>query len=216
MSTTTTIWLVRHGETDWNTGSRVQGTTDIPLNAIGVAQAQLVAKRLATFSLDAIYSSPLSRAMQTAMPLADQLGASVHPVPGLAERDFGSFQGKTPDQVAIDDPLGYQRWQTRDPDFIPTGGESLAQFRDRVAKALDDVIQSRLGQTIAVFTHGGVLDMIYRLANDIALDAPRAWPIANAAIHHLIGAPGLVRINTWGILDHLGGQMGRDELRGIA
>ncbi len=216
MSTTTTIWLVRHGETDWNTGSRVQGTTDIPLNSTGLTQARLVANRLATFSLDAILSSPLSRAMQTATPLAEQLGFPVHPVPGLAERDFGSFQGKTPDQVAEEDPSGYQRWQTRDPNFIPSGGESLVQFRDRVAQALDAVIQARLGQTIAVFTHGGVLDMIYRLANDIALDAPRAWPIANAAIHHLVGAPGLVRINTWGLLDHLGSQSGRDELRGIA
>ncbi len=216
MSTTTTIWLVRHGETDWNTGSRVQGTTDIPLNSTGLAQARRVANRLATFSLDAVLSSPLSRAMQTAMPLAEQLGFPVHPVPGLVERDFGSFQGKTPDQVAEEDPSGYQRWQTRDPNFIPSGGESLVQFRDRVAQALDAVIQARLGQTIAVFTHGGVLDVIYRLANDVALDAPRAWPIANAAIHHLVGAPGLVRINTWGMLDHLGSESGRDELRGIA
>ncbi len=216
MSLTTTIWLVRHGETDWNTGSRVQGTTDIPLNATGLAQARLVAQRLVTFSLDAIYSSPLSRAMQTATPLADQLQLSIQPVAGLAERDFGSFQGKTPDQVAQEDPEGYQRWQTRDPDFVPTGGESLVQFRDRVARALDDVVQARLGQTIAVFTHGGVLDMIYRIANDLDLHAPRAWPIANAAIHHLIGTPGLVRIETWGMLDHLGSQAGRDELRGIA
>ncbi len=216
MSATTTIWLVRHGETDWNTGSRVQGSTDIPLNPTGLTQARLVANRLVTFPLDAIYSSPLSRAMQTAMPLAEQLGFSVHAVAGLAERDFGNFQGKTPDQVAQEDPVGFQRWQTRDPNFIPAGGESLEQFRDRVAIALDELIHARLGQTIAVFTHGGVLDMIYRLAHDIALDAPRAWPIANAAIHHLIGAPGLVQINTWGILDHLGSQTGRDELRGIA
>lgn len=216
MSLTTTIWLVRHGETDWNTGSRVQGTTDIPLNPTGLAQARLVGNRLATFSLDAIYSSPLSRAMQTAMPLADQVQLSIQSVAGLAERDFGQFQGKTPDQVAEEDPAGYARWQARDPDFVPAGGESLVQFRGRVAQALDEVIQARLGQTIAIFTHGGVLDMIYRIAHDLDLHAPRAWPIANAAIHHLIGAPGLVRIETWGMLDHLGGQAGRDELRGIA
>lgn len=216
MSLTTTIWLVRHGETDWNTLSRVQGTTDIPLNATGIAQAQCVAHRLVTFCLDAIYSSPLSRAMQTAIPLADPLQLSIHPVEGLAERDFGSFQGKTLDQVAQEDPAGYQRWQARDPDFVPTGGESLVQFRNRVAQALDEVVQARLGQTIAIFTHGGVLDMIYRLAHDLDLHTPRAWPIANAAIHHLIGAPGLLRIETWGILDHLSSQAGRDELRGIA
>lgn len=216
MSLTTTIWLVRHGETDWNTGSRVQGTSDIPLNATGLVQARLVAERLVTCSLDAIYSSPLSRALQTAAPLADQLQLSTQPVAGLAERHFGHFQGKTLDQVAQDDPEGYARWQARDPDFVPTGGESLVQLRGRVARAIDEVVQVRLGQTIAVFTHGGVLDMIYRIANDLDLHAPRAWPIANAAIHHLTGTPGLVRIVTWGMLDHLGQEAGRDELRGIA
>ena len=216
MLTTTTLWFVRHGETDWNTQSRIQDTTDIPLNETGLRQARLISTRLSGVSIDAIYSSPLARAEQTAMPLAGRLDLPIHRVDGLSERNFGSFQGKTPSEIAIEDPDNYRRWQDRDEMFVPSGGESLVQFRDRVSRSILDLVHTRAGQVIVVFTHGGVLDMIYRLAHDLELSLPRTWPVANAAIHHVVATSEAFRVEAWGITDHLEDPAARDELRGIA
>lgn len=212
----TTIWLVRHGETDWNVQRRLQGSTDIALNSLGIAQANAVAKRLGDIAFDAIYSSPLRRTVQTAEPLAITRQISPRLIPAMAERDFGIFQGLTPDEISVRHPDGYRRWQDRDPGFRPEGGESLEDFRVRVRRGIQEIVDQHLGQTIAVFSHGGVLDMIYRLANQVALNAPRDWPIPNAGIQRLLSSKIELEILDWGITEHLTGPTSHDELRGIA
>ena len=91
----TRFCLVRHGETAWNAEGRLQGQIDIPLNAAGRAQAEATAARLAAHRFDALYSSDLSRALETAAPAATLLGLQTRPTPSLRERQFGGFQGLT-------------------------------------------------------------------------------------------------------------------------
>lgn len=212
----TTIWLVRHGETDWNASRRLQGSTDIELNSVGHAQANSVARRLGVISFDAIYSSPLARTIQTAAPLVKQTQLSPLLMPELAERSFGFFQGMTPDEISEKFPVDYERWQARDPDFCPQGGESLRDFSQRVRTALQAIVNQHLGQTVAVFSHGGVLDIIYRLANQLDLQVSRHWPIPNAGIQQLSASAHAIDVLDWGITDHLNGPTSRDELRGIS
>lgn len=212
----TTIWLVRHGETDWNASRRLQGSTDIELNAVGRAQADLVAGWFGPVGLDAIYASPLARTVQTAMPLVTQRDLSLQLMPELAERHFGIFQGLTPEEVSQQFPEGHRRWQARDPDFCPQGGESLRDFAQRVQTGLQGLISRHLGHSIAVFSHGGVLDIVYRFAKQLDLQAVRDWPLPNAGIQQLLACTQFVEVLDWGITDHLNGPTSRDELRGIS
>lgn len=216
MTATAVIWLVRHGETDWNTQSRIQGSTDIALNEVGKEQARRIADYFAEHALEAIYSSPLQRAMQTASPLASQLGLAIQGVEGLMERNFGDFQGKTLDELATENPSAFAKWQARDTAFVPVGGESIQQFYRRVTSSLEAVIRMSLGKTVAIFTHGGVLDMVYRHANGLDLAQPRSWPIDNASIQHLAASLKGIEIRDWGFTGHLAAGRSRDELRGIA
>jgi 2,3-bisphosphoglycerate-dependent phosphoglycerate mutase len=212
----TTLWLVRHGETDWNAQRRLQGSTDIALNPAGIAQAKAVADWLGHVGFHAIYSSPLARTLQTAAPLATTCRTVTRLAPAMAERDFGIFQGFTPDEIAARYPDDYRRWQAREPGFCPHGGESLDDFRGRVDMGIRAIVDQHPGETVAVFSHGGVLDMIYRLANRIEMQAPRDWPIPNAGIQRLSGSTAGLEIHDWGIVAHLEGPTSRDELRGVA
>ncbi len=212
----TTIWLVRHGETDWNASRRLQGSTDIELNSVGHAQADAVARRLGVIGFDAIYASPLARTIQTATPLVAQRGVSLQLIPDLAERHFGVFQGLTPEEVLQQYPEDHLRWQARDPDFCPQGGESLRDFSQRVRAALQTLVSQHLGQTVAVFSHGGVLDIIYRFAKQLDLQVSRDWPIPNAGIQQLSASAHGIDVLDWGITNHLNGPTSRDELRGIS
>src|SRR5580692_578071 len=124
---TTQVLFIRHGETDWNRIKRIQGHIDIPLATTGLDQAQRLARRLAGEAgqggrLDAIYSSDLQRAQQTAQPIADALGLSLNLREGLRERSYGAFQGYDRDEIAERYPDEYDHWQTRDASFAPPEG----------------------------------------------------------------------------------------------
>src|SRR5574344_2128834 len=184
------IIAIRHGETDWNVLGRIQGHTDIGLNPQGQAQAQQVAQALAGETLDAVYSSDLLRAE-----------------PGLRERCFGSFEGGSFAQVTEQHPEAAMLWRKRDPDFAPpAGGESLRQMQARIQAAVQRVAQAHLGGHLVLVAHGGVLDMLYRLATRQDLQAPRTWSLPNAAINRLLWTPdsGLALVG-WGDVQHLGG-----------
>src|SRR5919112_3137972 len=103
---TTTLLLARHGETDWNRAGRWQGQTGPGLNDLGRRQAAALAERLSSFSVDALASSDLARAMETASIVGGRLGLHAEPEPGLREVDVGSWAGMTRDEVARDDPDG--------------------------------------------------------------------------------------------------------------
>jgi probable phosphoglycerate mutase len=208
----TRIILIRHGETSWNTETRIQGHTDIDLNARGRWQAQRLAAALVDEGLAAIYSSDLSRAHSTALAVAQTSGLEVRVKPVLRERAFGTFEGRTFAEIEAQWPEDARRWRSRDPSFGPPGGESLQAFYDRCVRAIHELAAPHEGQAVAMVAHGGVLDCLYRAATGQALNAPRSWVMANAGINRLLRASDVLTLVGWADVGHLEGEPPLDEL----
>lgn len=203
MTDSTRILAIRHGQTAWNADSRIQGHTDIALDAVGEWQAQRLALALVDEELDVLYSSDLMRARQTAAPLAARKKLELRIDPGLRERGFGEFEGLSFKQIEQQWPEQAAAWRQRDPDFGARGGEVLRDFRDRVVTAVTQLAMAHRGQSVALVTHGGVLDLLYREATRVALDAPRTWQLSNAGINRLLSnAEGLFLVG-WDDCAHL-------------
>lgn len=199
----TRIVAVRHGETDWNVGARIQGHTDVGLNDHGRRQARRVARALADEALCAVYSSDLARAASTAAPIAAAAGVPLHTDAALRERAFGIFEGLGFDELEQRWPDEVRRWRQRDPDFGPEGGETLRVFYRRCVDAVLAIAARHPGEHIVVVSHGGVLDCLYRAATRLELQAPRTWQVANAGINRLLcGELGLMLVG-WGDTSHL-------------
>ena len=196
------LLLVRHGETTWNREGRIQGHLDSPLTERGLAQAQAAAARLARERIDALYSSDLGRAQETARHVAAATSLELRLDGGLRERSFGILEGKTWDEIARDHPDD-ARLLAEDPSHAMPGGESLVQFRDRVTDALRRLAREVGAGTIAVVTHGGVLGVLYRVAMGIPLDAPRTYETLNAGVNHFRFVDDRWSIVRWGDADHL-------------
>ncbi len=182
----TRVFLLRHGQTDWNAQHRLQGHIDIPLNAAGLLQAEQLGAALAGEDIVAIYSSDLLRALATAQPLARRLGLPVQADAALRERSFGLLEGLSYTEVDEQFPDDARGWRDRVPDFQPGGGESLNQFYARALAAVTRLAAPHAGQDIAVVAHGGVLDCLYRAAAGIGVQAPRTWQLGNASINRLL------------------------------
>jgi 2,3-bisphosphoglycerate-dependent phosphoglycerate mutase len=199
----TRIIAIRHGQTAWNAETRMQGQLDTALDALGRWQAQQLAQALAHESIDAIVASDLSRAMQTAAPLAAVRGLRVLPERGLRERCFGVFEGFTYADIERHWPDDTARWRARDSAFAPARGESLSGFYERCIAVAERLAVEHAGRAIVWVTHGGVLDCLYRASTRMALDAPRTWPLDNASINRLLhGDQGLMLVG-WGDVRHL-------------
>jgi probable phosphoglycerate mutase len=199
----TRIIAIRHGETDWNVATRIQGSTDIALNTKGHWQAARVADALREEHIDAVYSSDLSRAFTTASAIAAHHGQAVRTDAGLRERRFGHFEGLSWHEIETQYPDDAVAWRSRVPTFLPSGGESLIMLRERVQATLQAIAARHLGEHIVIATHGGVLDAIYRLATGQSLDAPRSWHLGNAAINRLLWTPDALTLVSWGEQVHL-------------
>ncbi len=206
------LLLIRHGETEWNTEGRIQGFRDIGLSERGRRQAQVLARHLQGRALDAVYASDLSRAIETAEPLARERSAAVRIDPRLKERGFGLFEGHTYAEAEANWPQEYAIWRQRDPGHAVPGGESYRDARVRVLAALGDIARQHAGQTVAVVTHGGVLDIVYRAAHAIPWETPRSHLLPNASINHVRAHhPGpRLEVLAWAQSGHL--EDARDEI----
>jgi len=199
----TRVIAIRHGETAWNVDSRIQGQLDVGLNDTGRWQAHRLALAMADERLDAVYSSDLYRAWDTARALADAAGLDVRTDETLRERGFGVFEGLTFDEVEQRFPDDSRRWRQRDASFGPVGGETLADFFARAVGSVAAIAARHRGGHIAVVTHGGVLDALYRAASRIAIDEPRTWQLGNASINRLLhGEDGFTLVG-WSDTFHL-------------
>jgi broad specificity phosphatase PhoE len=156
----TCLFLIRHGETDWNAEGRWQGQTDIPLNQNGRIQAQKIARELAGEGIQVIYSSDLIRAVETAQALAASTGVQLRLDPRLREIHQGEWQGMLVSEIQsryterfelrIQNPLA----------IAPPGGETVLQVQSRAFQALDEILQKHPQQTVAIVAHGFVLAVI--------------------------------------------------------
>lgn len=200
------ITAVRHGETAWNVDTRIQGQTDIDLNPQGHWQAQRLGAALADSGIARIYSSDLLRARHTALAIAAHAGMPPQAVDlhtGLRERAFGVFEGRTHAEIEARWPQDALRWRQRVPDWAPSGGESPLQLHQRVAQTVAQIAALHPGEHIALVAHGGVLDMLYRIATGQSVNAVRTWALGNCAINRLLWTPEGLSLVGWADTGHL-------------
>jgi len=146
------IYIVRHGETEWNKEEIFRGTKDIPLNAVGKEQAEKAGDYLIDKGIQSIFSSPLSRAQQTAEPIGRATGAAIKTVEGFTDMNFGEWEGRAVKDVELLYPEAIKTWRERPQDLKVSGGETLAQVRARAAKALKRLLPEA-GKNIVIVTH---------------------------------------------------------------
>ncbi len=207
----TRLLVIRHGETLWNREGRIQGHIDIPLSPLGLSQALRLAEALRDEPVDAIYSSDLQRALQTAAAVAQGRPLGVQTLRGLRERHFGAFEGLTWEEIHARDPDSATRWKRREPAFPVGGGESLVELQARCVGELTRIAQQHAGRQVAVVAHGGVLDCFYRAAVGLPLDASRTWVLGNASINRLLFADGQFSLVGWNDDRHLAGLGASDD-----
>lgn len=163
----TTILLARHGETDWNAVGRWQGHTDRALTERGRRQAVELAERLANNAIDAVYSSDLLRAVETAEPVAQRLGLPLQTLPELREVDVGTWAGLTRDEVAERFPDGFRRWSEWQTGW--EDGETYDEMGERVVGAILRLAGEHPGERILVVSHGGAIRALHAAAAGIDL-----------------------------------------------
>jgi probable phosphoglycerate mutase len=206
--TTTRLCLTRHGETSWNAERRLQGHTDIPLNAKGEMQARQMAQALkdARLTFDVLYTSDLKRAVDTANAVVQLFGVKARVESALRERHFGALQGLSINDAPLLKPDIWQAHIARDLDHELEGGESIQQFALRVQKALDQIQEQHAGKTILIVSHGGTLDMMYRIASNQALSAKRIASVPNASLNWIAHHQGTGwAVGQWADTRHLEG-----------
>jgi len=203
----TEILLIRHGETAWNAERRLQGHLDIPLNEEGERQAAALARVLAGEEVDMIISSDLSRAASTARAVAEVHGLPLHTDASLRERCFGAFEGLLYDELPSHFPEAYAQWKARDPHArYPDGegrAETFAEFAQRAVDAVCRIAEAHRGKRLIVVSHGGVLDAVYRAANDIDITAPRDFDVLNASINRVQWDGEKLKVLRWSDNAHL-------------
>ncbi len=198
----TRLILLRHGETAWNIEGRYQGQSDSALTATGRAQAEALAARLHRHRVEALYSSDLGRAVETARVVAVSTGLIVNLDSRLRERHLGVFQGLLKADIRVRFPDEYRRFKT-DTDYVVPGGESARQCSTRLIACLEEIAGRHPGQDIAVASHGGAANSLLRHALGIPLGAPRRFDNLNASWNVFTYDKGRWYLETWGDVSHL-------------
>ncbi|HSW04199.1 histidine phosphatase family protein [Aquabacterium sp.] len=202
----TELIVIRHGETDWNRQHRFQGQIDVPLNATGLAQAERLGERLADETIDVLVASDLQRAHSTAQALARRRSQTVQAEPLWREQAFGVLEGLDVPTIRSQHAPLWDQWVRHEADYaLPGGGESNRGFFARVMQALRATVAAHAGARIAVVTHGGVLDMLWRAARAQPLHGPRTCEIPNTGINRLRWTGDALQILSWAEADHLHG-----------
>jgi len=176
MSLTTSVLLIRHGQSQGNAEGRFGGHTDTPLSPRGRAEAQRTARALASEKFSAIVCSDLARAIETAVPLAKLAGLELQTAEAFRERSVGVMEGLTFEEAAAQHPEQYAALLRRDFEHVLLGGESYRQTLDRASRKLDELLEQHKGGRVAIYTHTGTI-CILALHIMGALDAPELKPV---------------------------------------
>lgn len=150
------LYLIRHGQTEWNIDGKIQGKTDIPLNHTGIHQAELLSKAMDQNPVTAVFSSPLKRACQTAEIVADRKKLPVILIDELREVDFGLWEGLTWETIEERFREDFIKWDQNPVKHTPTGGEKRESCKKRCAMAISRILNQAKGD-VAIVAHGGIL-----------------------------------------------------------
>lgn len=178
------LYLIRHGETDWNVEGRIQGLSDIELNTRGLEQARRLAARLpdeGTFA--AIYASPLKRAFRTAEMIGVALDMSVIPEPRLKERSLGDLEGLTMSDIRAQYPQVARAWGEGGARYPVPNEEVREAFIERVSTFINDVQTQHPDGRVLAITHGGTISMLLTVALQLDIERPLPFYIDNASIN---------------------------------
>lgn len=172
----TSIYLVRHGQTAWNREEIFRGRTDVPLDETGLKQAELAGEYLKEVEIDAIYSSSLSRALETAGRIARFHNLKVQPLEGIIDMSFGNWEGHAHQEIKKNDSETYRRWR-EEPHLVRLpGGEGLDDVRVRSMAALEEVIREHPGKALVLVSHRVVCKVL--ICAILGLDNSHFWQIS--------------------------------------
>lgn len=199
------LYLVRHGQTEWNAERRLQGQLDSPLTSEGKAQARWVGIRLARLGVERLVGSDLGRTRQTAACIAEELGGVEYELqPGFRERNLGALQGLCVGEFNAAQAEQYEACRYGGPTFAPPSGESRMQLVERGVVALQQLAESASpGQRIGVISHGGLLGAVLGQLLGVPMTVRRSFYVANCALHHIQWRENQFEVVTLGEKRHL-------------
>jgi phosphoserine phosphatase len=171
----TSVYLVRHGQTAWNKEEVFRGRTDVPLNDEGLREAELAGGYFKGLEIDAIYSSPLSRAWQTAQKIARDHSLDVQALDGLIDMSFGGWEGRSLKEIQEKDERRCRQWREEPHLFRPAGGETLDEVRVRALAALEEVIHKHFEKTLVLVSHRVINKVL--ICGILGLDNSHFWQI---------------------------------------
>jgi len=172
----TSIYLVRHGQTAWNKEEIFRGRTDIPLDETGLKQAELAGEYFKAMVIQGVYSSPLSRAWQTAERIAKFCHLQVQPLEGTIDMSFGNWEGHALKEIERIDPETYRQWREEPHLAKLPGGESLDDVRFRAMAALEWVIKKHPEGSVVLISHRVVNKVL--ICGILGIDNSHFWQIA--------------------------------------
>jgi broad specificity phosphatase PhoE len=174
-SQTTSVYLVRHGQTAWNKEEIFRGRTDVPLDETGLRQAELAGEYFRRIQIDAIYSSPLARAWETAQTIAQVSSLQVQPLEGILDMSFGKWEGRSHQEIRERDTETYRLWMEEPHRVRLPGGESLEEVRTRSMAALEGVIRTHAGKTLVLVSHRVINKVL--ICGVLGIDNSHFWQI---------------------------------------
>ena len=181
----TEIIIIRHGETEWNKTGRFQGHSDVPLSEEGRAQAEALGKNLVVDHVDAIYASDLTRAMETAAPLAERFGLPVIPDPQLRELNFGAWEGRNFNDVNAENPDAMKNFYNDPEQANIPDSENFTDFQRRVAGRVREIAAQERGKRIVIVSHGASIRIL--LADLLSMPIRSIWHLSqlNTAVNKI-------------------------------
>jgi len=197
------MFCIRHGESTYNAQGRVQGHLNVPLSELGRRQASALAAVCKDFGAEAIFSSPLRRARETADPIAAALALPIQEEPGLIEIKVGIFQGHSRSDLDRICPEEYARWSSGDPDFVVPGGESRRALMQRGRETLEMIADCDYCRVIVV-SHGAILAAAFKSLLEIPAQR-HPFLLENASISRVEIDGSIVRLHTLNEVRHLRG-----------
>ncbi|WP_313990471.1 histidine phosphatase family protein [uncultured Selenomonas sp.] len=181
----TEIIIIRHGETEWNQTGRFQGQSDVPLSAQGRAQAAALGRNLVAEHVDAVYASDLSRAMETAAPLADRYGLDVIPDPLLRELHFGRWEGRFFNEINEETPDMMKMFYRNPEEVNIPESEPFADFQRRVSRRVREIAAAHRHERVVLVSHGAAIRILF--ADILSMPVRAIWHVSqlNTAVNRI-------------------------------